>query len=158
VTYDIDANGILNVTAKDQATGREQKVTITASTNLDQKEIDRLVNESQQHKAEDERASELAEARNMADTVIYQVEKQTKDPGVQVAESLKSQIDDLRKAANGEDTNRIRQLTDNLKQSYEAMLRSQQANQNVDEQQPGNNGRHPEDEGENVVEGEFREE
>jgi molecular chaperone DnaK len=158
VTYDIDANGILNVTAKDQATGREQKVTITASTNLDQEEIDRLVNESQQHQAEDDRARELAEAHNMADTVIYQVEKQVKEQGDQVPESLKAQIEDLRKAANGDDANRIRQLTENLKQSYEAMLRNQQANQNVHEQQPGNNGRHPEGERDDVVEGEFHEE
>jgi molecular chaperone DnaK len=158
VTYDIDANGILNVTARDQATGREQKVTITASTNLDQNEIDRLVNESQQHKAEDDHARELADARNMADTVIYQVEKQIKEQGIQEPASLKSLIEELQKAANSDDINRMRQLTDTLRQSYEALLQSQQSNQDVREHQSGNNGRHPEGEGEDVVEGQFREE
>ncbi|MFZ6019627.1 MAG: molecular chaperone DnaK, partial [Chloroflexota bacterium] len=75
VTFDIDANGILNVSAKDKATGKEQRVTITASTNLSKAEIERMVEESKRHEAEDRRRREIVEARNLADNVIYQVEK-----------------------------------------------------------------------------------
>ena len=75
VTFDIDANGILNVTAHDKATGREQKVTITASTNLSKEEIDRKVREGREHEADDKRQRELILARNTADSLIYQTKK-----------------------------------------------------------------------------------
>src|SRR5512137_1639257 len=75
VTFDIDANGILNVTAHDKATGKEQKVTVTASTNLSKSEIDRKVREAREHEAEDKRQRELIEARNTADNLAYQTEK-----------------------------------------------------------------------------------
>ena len=80
VTFDIDANGIINVTATDKATGKAQKITVTASTNLKQGEIDRLVHEADQHRAEDEKARELAQARNEADTLVYQAEKAAERP------------------------------------------------------------------------------
>ena len=75
VTFDIDANGIINVTARDKATGKEQKVVITASTNLNKSDIDRMVEEAKKHQSEDSRRKELVEARNNADSTVYQVEK-----------------------------------------------------------------------------------
>lgn len=155
VVFDIDANGILNVSATDKASGREQSVTITASTNLNKQEIERLVKEAEQHKAEDIRRKENAEALNLADTVIYQAEKLLKEQDSQVTleqrSTIQSRIDDLRQARESQDTGRIRQLTDDLQQ-----LLSQVA-QPAAAPAPGN-GHKPEEPGEGeVVEGEFKE-
>ncbi len=79
MTFDIDANGIINVTARDKATNREQKVTITASTNLNKAEIDRMVQEGRQNEAADRKHRELVEARNTADSLAYQTEKTLKE-------------------------------------------------------------------------------
>ncbi len=118
VTFDIDANGILNVYAKDKATSREQKVTITASTNLNKGDIERLVQEAQKNKAADERRRELAEARNMADNTAYQAEKLLKEKNGSAPSELRSSIEDkakaLRQAMNGEDLSAIRRLTEEL--------------------------------------------
>ncbi len=84
VTFDIDANGILNVSARDKATGREQRITITATTNLSKEEVERLLNEAKRHEAEGRQRRELAEARNTADSVIYQTEKFLRELGDQV--------------------------------------------------------------------------
>ncbi len=83
VTFDIDANGILHVTAKDKASGKEQTVTVTASTNLNKSDIDRMVQESRQHEAEDKKRREIIDARNTADTLVYQTEKALRDLGEQ---------------------------------------------------------------------------
>ncbi len=122
VTFDIDANGILNVTAKDVATGKEQKITISGSTSLDKNEIDRMIRDAQQHAAEDKARRELVEARNAADSLAYSVERSIKDVGDRVpaherarAESL---INDIRNALKDESTtlDRLRQLTSDLQQ------------------------------------------
>jgi molecular chaperone DnaK len=122
VTFDIDANGILNVTAKDVATGKEQKITISGSTSLDKNEIDRMIRDAQQHAAEDKARRELVEARNAADSLAYSVERSIKDLGDRVpaherarAESL---ISDIRNALKDESTtlDRLRQLTSDLQQ------------------------------------------
>ena len=122
VTFDIDANGILNVTAKDVATGKEQKITISGSTSLDKNEIDRMIRDAQQHAAEDKARRELVEARNAADSLAYSVERSIKDVGDRVpaherarAESL---ISDIRNALKDESTtlDRLRQLTSDLQQ------------------------------------------
>jgi molecular chaperone DnaK len=122
VTFDIDANGILNVSAKDLATGKEQKITITGSTSLDKGEIDRMIRDAQQHAAEDKQRRELVEARNNADALAYNVERAIKDMGDRVqpherarAESL---IIDIRNAIKDESTpiDRLRQLTSDLQQ------------------------------------------
>ncbi len=130
VTFDIDANGILNVTAKDQATGKEQRVTITASTNLQKSEIERMINEAKQHAAEDRRRKELAEARNNADNTIYQAEKLMGEKPGQVPEDLRQQmrdrISDLQQAMPQDDIGRIRSLTEQLQQ---LMTRAAQAAQ-----------------------------
>jgi molecular chaperone DnaK len=122
VTFDIDANGILNVSAKDLATGKEQKITISGSTSLDKGEIDRMIRDAEQHAAEDKARRELVEARNNADSLAYTVERSIKDMGDRVppherarAETL---ISDIRSALNDESTtiDRLRQLTSDLQQ------------------------------------------
>jgi molecular chaperone DnaK len=122
VTFDIDANGILNVTAKDMATGKEQKITISGSTSLDKNEIDRMIRDAEQHASEDKSRRELIEARNMADSLAYSVERSIQDLGDRVpaherarAEAL---INEIRSALKDESTtlDRWRQLTSDLQQ------------------------------------------
>ena len=122
VTYDIDANGILTVTAKDKESGKEQKITISGSTQLSKEEIDRMVADAQSHSEEDRRRREEVEARNSADSLAYQVERQIQELGERVplnekarAEQLISQIRELVQN-NSSDTTRLRQLTSDLQQ------------------------------------------
>ncbi|MEA2345580.1 MAG: molecular chaperone DnaK [Thermoanaerobaculia bacterium] len=122
VTFDIDANGILNVTAKDLGSGKEQKITISGSTSLDKAEIDRMIRDAEQHAVEDRQRRELVEARNTADSLAYSVERAISDMGDRVpaherarAESL---ISDIRSAVKDESVpiERLRQLTSDLQQ------------------------------------------
>ena len=125
VTFDIDANGILHVTAKDKASGKEQKVTITASTNLNKNDIDRMVNEARAHEAEDKKRRELIEARNNADNLTYQTEKALRDLGEKVPSAergaIESKISDLKAAAQTEDVERIRKATDEVQNAFHAL-------------------------------------
>jgi molecular chaperone DnaK len=161
VIFDIDANGILNVTARDKATGREQKVTITASTNLSKQDVERMVDEAKRNSAEDRKRRELIDARNAADALAYQGEKSLKELGDNVPagdrSAIETKIKDLRQAAQGEDVAEIRRLTEELQQASYAL--SQQLNA---QPQPGaGEGRRAPSSnggaGEDVVEGEFRE-
>ena len=95
VTFDIDANGILNVTAKDKATGREQHITITASTNLNENEVDKLIEQAKLHEEEDRKKRDLVDARNEADGMIYQIEKTLGDMGEKVPGNLRSELESL---------------------------------------------------------------
>jgi molecular chaperone DnaK len=125
VTFDIDANGILNVTAKDKATGKEQKVTITASTNMNKDEIERKVQEARQHEAEDKKRRELIDVRNTADQLTYQTEKTLNELGDKVPaaerENIQNKINDLKQAAQGDDAGRIKQLSDEVQQAFHAL-------------------------------------
>ena len=154
VTFDIDSNGILNVSARDKATGKEQRITITASTNLSKQEVERLVKDAERYAAEDRRRRELAEVRNQADTLIYQAEKSLRElgDGVPLADRsrIEAQINDLRQAMNGEDLARIRRLTEALQQMVSALAQQAYAGQAADQ----SGGTPP---GGNTVEGEFRE-
>ncbi len=155
VSFDIDANGILDVTARDKATGKEQKVQITASTNLSDSEIDRMVQEAKTNEAGDQRLRELVEARNQADQLIYAVEKSMNELGDKLPESEKSNIQsiitDLNEAKNGDDMARIKELTERLTQASNAL-----AQQMYQQPNPSTNGQSsPEEEG--VIEGEFEE-
>jgi molecular chaperone DnaK len=163
VTFDIDANGILNVTARDKASGKEQKVTITASTNLNKSDIERMIQESRQHEAEDRRRRESVEVKNTADNLAYQVEKSLKELGDKVPASDRSNIEkklgELREALKGDEIEKIKRLTEEL-QNITYALSQQVYAQN---QTSGGNGSHttdtsetPDKEGE-VVDGEFRE-
>jgi molecular chaperone DnaK len=93
VTFDIDANGILNVTAKDNATGKDQKITITSSSGLSKEEVERMAKDAEAHAAEDKEAKEKIEARNQLDSMVYNVEKMLKDGGDKVAEADKSDVE-----------------------------------------------------------------
>ncbi len=159
VIFDIDANGILNVTARDKATGKEQNVTITASTNLSKNEIEQKVNEAREHQSEDQRQRELIEARNSADNLAYQTEKTLRDLGdkvpAQERQNIETQVSSLREAMKGSDLTRIKKLSEDLQNAFYAI--SQQLYAQQQGQHNGNgNGSHGTDEGE-VVEGEFHE-
>lgn len=167
VTFDIDANGILNVVAKDKATGKEQSVKITASTNLSTDEVDRLVREAKSHEAEDKAQRDLAEARNTGDNLIYVTEKSLKELGDKVPATdrgqIESVIEDLKAAINANDLNGIRQHTESLQQASHAL--TQQMYQQGGEgaapgTEPGANpdgpGQPPRGDEDDVVEGEYR--
>ena len=125
VTFDIDANGILHVTARDKASGKEQKITVTASTNLNKSEIDRMVSESQAHEAEDKKRKELIEARNIADSLVYQTEKAMRDLGDKVSSGergeIEAKINDLKTALGSEDVQRITKSSEDLQKSFYAV-------------------------------------
>ncbi len=168
VTFDIDANGILNVTAQDKATGKEQRVTITASTNLSKSEIERMVQQARENDTEDRQRRELIEARNTADNLVYQTDKALRELGEKLPvgerQSIQKKLDGLKEVIKGEDTRRIRQQSDELQNAFHALSQQMYAQQQVsaDGYAPGGNGNGshrsggPEDEGE-VIEGQFRE-
>lgn len=120
VTFDIDANGILNVTARDQTTGKEQKITITASTNLNKDDIERMVKEAESHAAEDRRRKEEADLRNEADSLCYAVERQVRELGDRASDASKSRAEmlvaDLRQKLKEEaDGDTIKNLMNDLR-------------------------------------------
>jgi molecular chaperone DnaK len=158
VTFDIDANGILNVSARDEATGIEQRIAITASTNLEQADVERLVRQAKQHEAEDRRRKELVEARNTADATIYQIEKALRDVGDKVPAgdrtTIERTIEELKAAKGGEDAGRIRQLTEQLQQASHAIGQQAYAAQG---QQAGSAGPAAGNDPEEIVDGDFTE-
>jgi len=163
VTFDIDANGILNVVAKDKATGKEQSVKITASTNLSSDEVDRLVREAKSHEAEDKAQRELAEARNTADNLVYVTEKSLKELGDKVPATdrgqIESVIEDLKAAINQNDLAKIRQYTESLQQASHALTQQmyqQGANGSSDPGATPGSGPQPGGDEDDVVEGEYR--
>ncbi len=121
VAFDIDANGILNVTAKDLGTNKEQKITITASTTLSKDEVERMVKESLAHAEQDRKRRELVDLRNQADSLIYAAEKNLKEVGDKVAEAdreaVTRAVEGLREATRGDDTARIRAAIETLQQA-----------------------------------------
>ena len=171
VTFDIDANGILNVSAKDKVTGREQQIAITATTNLSEGEVERLVQDAKRHEAEDQRHRELVEARNTADALIYQMEKTLRELDDKVSASdrgrIEQSIEDLKRAKDGDGTARIRQLIEQLQQASYAIGQQMYAQQQAaggPQAGYGGNGGSPPGYGagpmpgeEEVIEGEFQE-
>jgi molecular chaperone DnaK len=172
VTFDIDANGILNVTARDKATGKEQKIAITATTNLSKDEVEQKVRDAKRHEAEDRRRRETVEARNTADQLIYQTEKVLREMGDQVPANdratIEGTLEELRQAKNGDDTARIRQLTEQLQQATYAIGQQMYAQQQAgggpfagDPGQPAGpgrpGGRNGGGDDDDVVDAEFRE-
>ncbi|MBA4420624.1 MAG: molecular chaperone DnaK [Anaerolinea sp.] len=163
VTFDIDANGIINVTARDKATGKEQKVVITASTNLSKNDIERMVEQAKQHQAEDSRRKELVEARNNADSAVYQVEKQIKELGDKLPADEKARIEakvaEVKDVMLKDDLQVIRGKTEELTQMLSAVnaqahAASQAGPQPGDAPSGGSTGPAPDGD---VVEGEFKE-
>jgi len=121
VTFDIDANGIVNVSAKDMGTGKEQSIKITASSGLSEEEIESLVKDAEMHADEDRKKRELVDARNMADSLIYSTEKSIKEVGDKLDEAIKEDInkavESLKKAMEGDNTEEIKRLSDELTQA-----------------------------------------
>jgi molecular chaperone DnaK len=164
VTFDIDANGILNVAAKDKATGKEQKITITASTNLDKSDIEKMVEEAAKNRTADQQRKELIELRNQGDSLAYQAEKLLKDMGEKIPADQRGQVEgkinDLREAIQSDDKSRMQKTMEALQADLQAIG---QAAYQQEGQAPGaasgpqssNGGSGQEDE--DVVEGEFRE-
>jgi len=123
VTFDIDANGILNVSAKDLGTGKEQKITITASTKLSKEEIDRMIKEAEEHAEEDKRRREEAETRNTAESLIYATEKTLSEFGDKINQDLKNRINDklkeLKEAMSGKDVGEIKKKMEELRKEVQ---------------------------------------
>jgi molecular chaperone DnaK len=163
VTFDIDANGIVNVSAKDQATGKEQSIQITASSGLSKEEIDQLVKDAEMHAEDDKKKRELVEARNTADALIYSTEKSIKDLGDKVDSATKSKVEEsvaaLRKAMEGEDTAEIKRLSDELTQASHKLAEAMYQQASQSEQQAGAGAESAEQQAadEDVVDADFEE-
>ena len=168
VTFDIDANGILNVSAKDLGTGKEQKISITGSSGLAKEEVERLRKEAEAHAEEDRKAREAAETRNNADNLAYQSEKQLRELGERLSadqkQALEGAIKNVREKLNGNDADAIKQATDNLQNQFQnvsAELYKRAASQAGGAQtgggaaEPKAGGATPGKSGENVVDADF---
>jgi molecular chaperone DnaK len=162
VTFDIDANGILKVTALDKATGRSQNITITASSGLSEPEVERMRQEAEQFADEDERRKEMIEAHNQADNAVYTAEKALKDLGDKVPEDMRTEVEAkvavVREAMGQDDAVAMRQSTEELMQVVQ-QLGAAAYQQDAPEASPGDPA--PEDpqpgDDEDVIEGEFTE-
>ena len=167
VTFDIDANGIVHVMAKDLGTGREQSIKITASSGLSKEEIDKALKESEAHAAEDKKKRELAEARNEVDTLIYSVEKSVTDYGTKLAEAERSDIqkalEQAKSVKDGSDIDAIKKAVADLSKASHKLAEEVYSKMNREQGQTGTggaagstagDGRKPE---EKVVDAEFEE-
>lgn len=162
VTFDIDANGILNVSARDKGTGKEQKITITASSGLSKEEVEKMTREAEQHASEDAQRKEEIEVRNNADSLAYTAEKTLRDHGDKLAEDVKQDIDGkiaaVKTALQGQDVNAIRNAMQELSQAMQKVGES--VYQQPGEPPPADQGtgeQGPDGADEGTVEGEFRE-
>ena len=158
VTFDIDANGILNVTATDKATGKAQKITVTASTNLSKDEVERLVREADRNRAEDEQRRQLAQLRNEADTLAYQAESALRTLGDKVPASdratIENQIQAVRAAMEANDTSALQIAMQTLQNASYALTQQMYA---ANDSMGGSFRPESEARGEDVVEGDFTE-
>jgi molecular chaperone DnaK len=160
VTFDIDANGIANVSAKDLATGKEQAMTITGGTALPREEIDRMMQDAEKFAEEDRSRREAAEARNTADNLAYQAEKTVNELGDKVEQSDREAVEkavaDVKEALKGEDIDRIKSTTDTLMQAFQKVGQSVYAQQQAGQEAAsgGGGGEEEPSAGEDVVEGE----
>ena len=162
VTFDIDANGILNVSARDKGTGKEQKITITASSGLSKEDVEKMRREAEQHSAEDAKRREEIEVRNSADSLAYTAEKTLRDYGDKIPADVKQEIDakiaGVKSALQGQDIESIRSAVQELSQSMQkvgASVYQQPGQPPPGEEGPGEKG--PAEGEEGTVEGEFRE-
>ena len=143
VTFDIDANGIVKVSAKDLGTGKEQSIKIQSSSGLSEEDIQRLVREAEQHASDDKKKQELIEARNHADSLIYGTEKSLSDLGDKADAALKSDLESkiaaLRKEMEGENTDAIKAATEDLAKASHKLAEQlyQQQSQNAGAQPGG---------------------
>ena len=160
VTFDIDADGILHVSAQDKATGRAQSITITASSGLSNDEVERMVEDAERHRQEDESRKEQVETRNNADSLIYQAEKLMREQGEQVPDDIKGEVNEkiaaCRSAMEGQDLAHLQATVQDLSESLQKVGAAMY--QQPDAPPPGGEepGQPPEDD-EDIVEGEFSE-
>jgi molecular chaperone DnaK len=134
VTFDIDADGILNVTAKDKATGKEQSIKITASSGLTEDEVNRMVNDAEVHATEDKQKRELVEQRNQADQLIHTVQTSMTSLSDDQQGELKTLIEQLKMAVNGDDKNAIEMRQKALQEAYTSMTQAQQSQEQTQHQ------------------------
>jgi molecular chaperone DnaK len=158
VTFDIDANGILHVTARDKATGREQQITITASSGLSKSEVERMVREAEVHAQEDRQRKEEIEVRNRADSLAYQAERTLRDVGEKISASLRTDVEErikaVRDALSANDMIRVRTATDDLERTVQRI--GQEVYGQAGAASNGTAGSTPDGES-GTVEGEYRE-
>ncbi|MHB8629398.1 MAG: molecular chaperone DnaK [Aggregatilineales bacterium] len=156
VTFDIDANGILNVSATDKATGREQRIQITASSGLSKEEVDRMVKEAERNRSTDEKRKQEIAVNNAADSAVYSAEKALRDFGDKIDANLKSsiqkQIEAVNKARESKDTNKIQSAVDELQRSVQQIGEAMYGQPNA--AGAGPTGGTPNADGEDVIEGE----
>ncbi|KXK53418.1 MAG: molecular chaperone DnaK [Anaerolineae bacterium] len=161
VTFDIDANGILNVSAKDKATGREQKVVITGATGLNKDEVERLVREAESHAAEDAKKREQVEASNAADSVVFTAEKLLREHGDKLPEQQKQQTHEMISAVNAAreagDVDRIKSTSDALAQHIQQLGAAMYQQAPSSDSSDAGNGAGGDNKGEDVVDAEFTE-
>ena len=165
VSFDIDANGIVSVSAKDKGTGKEQKIQIQASGGLSEEEIKKMVKEAETNKEADKKKREDVDARNQADTIVHSTEKNLKEHGSKISEAEKKAIEDgttdLKNAIKGTDTEDIKKKTQTLVQSSmklgEAVYKSQQKDAGKKGEKPNTDSKHKEQKKENVVDADFEE-
>ena len=160
VTFDLDANGILNVSAKDKGTGKEQKITITASSGLSKEDVEKLVQEAEANADDDRRKKESVETRNIADNLIYTTEKTLAENSDKVPEELKTQIEskvtELKNAIESDDDETIKTSLDDLQQTLQELGNAvySQEQENTTESETSEDTKPEDDE---TVEGEYRE-
>jgi len=144
VTFDIDANGILHVSAKDLGTGKEQKIRIEVSSGLTESEIEKMVKEAEQHASDDAKAKDLVEAKNLADTMIYQVEKSLNEYGNKISDkdksSIKEAIEDLKKVIGGNNIDDIKSKTEALQKASHKLAEEMYKNTSQQQQQQQGTG------------------
>jgi molecular chaperone DnaK len=159
VTFDIDANGIVNVSAKDLGTGKEQKIVIKSTTNLDDEEIEKAVKEAEKFAEEDKKKKEEVEVRNNADTLVYQTEKTLKELGDKITAEEKQKIDDdlanLKKELEGSDTEAIKKATEALTESFHAVSQKMYEQAAQQTQENGQAGENPQDD-DNIVDADYK--
>merc|ERR1712124_140055 len=165
VTFDIDANGIVNVSAKDKGTGKEQKIQIQASGGLSEEEINKMVKEAESNKEADKKKRDAVDARNQADTLLHSTEKNLKEHGSKVSDADKKAIEtgisDLRNSLKGTDTEEVKKKTQALVQSSmklgEAVYKSQQKDSSAKNKQQEAGSDNKKQDKENVVDADFEE-
>ncbi len=160
VTFDIDANGIVNVSAKDLGTGNEQKITITASSNLSDEDIDKAVKEAEKYAEEDKKRKEEVEIRNNAESLVYQCEKAVKDAGDKIDDATKSmvetEVNKVKEALKGTDSAAIKAATDELQEKFYTVAQQMYAQANPQGADP-NAGANPQQGDPNVYEADYKE-
>jgi molecular chaperone DnaK len=159
VTFDIDADGILNVTAKDKATGKEQSIKITASSGLSEDEVNRMVQDAEQHASEDQQKRELVEQRNRADQLIHTVQTSMTSFAPAQQTELKTLIEQLKMAVNGNDKAAIEMRQNGLQQAYGEIMQASQAQSQQSPQAGQHQGHAANDEAkdESVIDADFEE-